>query len=265
VRRPQKKPNARTLRRLVSESLAAADTAAQLEDQQAVGAVILTEKEWQAANPKAIKRRGRPKHSVTFTEPLRYFVHAYTPWAKYALRCRSALREVRGHDPSANLWCLFALTYFNGDECQWLLQPEPALPKVDGLPYEYCARAALPHPPRPAPPSTARLSKRRREAVTALLHRAQPSDNDTIAKARQLCAEMRRVKLPSRPTRSFALKDGNPSSPVWFLGVLTKVEPKLSAQGHLTPGEITRRIGEKLLSPLIAGRKRKLPRPTQPA
>jgi len=259
---PQRKPNARTLRRLVIERLAAADATAQLEDPQAVGAVFLTDKEWQAVTLKPTTRRGRPKLPATFTESLRYFVDTYTPWAKYALRCKSALRKVRGSDPNPNLWRLFALTYFSAEECQRLDRPAAVPPPVEGLPYEYCARAALPRLPTPARRSAARHSGRRRRAVAALLDRARPSEMETVTIARQLCAEMRRVKLPPRPTRSFVLKDGTPTSPVWFLTVFTRVESRLSPPGHLTPGEITNRIGKRLFFPVTEGRK-KLPPPRQ--
>jgi hypothetical protein len=199
--------------------------------------------------------RGRPRVSPPVKNDLSYFVRAYTPWARYALRCRSALCRVRGSDPSPDLWCLFALTYFNGEECQRLLPAagrEP--PRADGSPYEYRVRDALPRPPRPVPPSTARLSDRRREAVTALLQRTGLSEEDAVGRARQLCADMRRVNLPPVAIRSFALRDGTLTSPVWFLRLLSRFESTLPASDRWTPGRITKRIGERLFFPVFAAR-----------
>lgn len=254
-------------RRRVYERLAEDAAARKVKDPDAVGATMLSVEECRALGiPVDVRQKGRPPISPHLKEDLADFVHAYTPWARYALRCKRALCDVRGSDPNPNLWCVFALTYFSGEECGYLLPLRPAPPRRDGVPYEYRVQAALWRPPNPAPASPDRLSKQRRLAVATLLHRAGKRPDEAIKQARQLCAEIRRVTLPALPTRSFATKDGVPTSPVWFLRVLTSIESTLPALDLRTPGTITRRIGERFFSPVAAGRKKKrLPPPTHPA
>jgi hypothetical protein len=186
-----------------------------VEDPDPVGATLLSDEECHALEiPAGARPRGHPPASPHLKEDIAYFVHAFTPWARYALQCRSALRKVFESGPGPNLWRDFALTYF----------PEA---------------------------SAARPSDRRREAVAALLQQQQPELlEETINKqARRLCGEMRRVILPPVPTRRFATSRG-PTSPVWFLMVFIRREPTLTARGPLTPGTITERIAERFFSPV---------------